>query len=69
MIMTGGKKLTMEVTAEDVARDFLRDNGFVAIKRNLAEELAKCDGGFGRDLMVYDPNSDCYVWNQKVKHG
>jgi hypothetical protein len=53
-------KFTTEITAEEVSRRYLADNGMVAIGRSLAEFLAKCDGGVASHLMVYHPHLDFY---------
>ncbi len=54
---------------EQIAREYLTSRELVAIRRDLAEELAKCDGGAGSHLMAYDAADDCYVWRIKVVKG
>lgn len=54
-------KFTTEITAEEISRRYLADNGMVAISRPLAEFMAKCDGGVARDFMVYSASKDVYV--------
>ena len=63
-------KIFQEISEEDIAKSYLAKSGLVAIRRDLAEDLAKCDGGAGSHLMAYDANKDCYVWRiQVVRHG
>ncbi len=63
-------KLFREVDEEDIAKAYLAKHRLVAIRRDLAEDLAKIDGGAGSHLMAYDAKQDCYVWRiQVVKHG
>lgn len=63
-------KLLVEITEMEVTRRYLAQNGLVAIDRELANDLAKCDGGVASHLMVYDSARDRYQRAQaEVNHG
>jgi len=55
-----------EISEEDISKRYLAENGLVAIQRELAEDLAKCDGGPGTHLMAYNAKRDCYVRKMKI---
>jgi len=54
-------KFTIEVTAKEISRRYLAENGMVAINRELANLLAKSDGGVASHLMIYAPRWDEYI--------
>ena len=60
-------KFTAEITAEEISRRYLADNGMVAISRRLAEFLAKSDGGSAGHLMVYVTHMDMYVMSESAR--
>lgn len=51
----------VEMTEEQIALRYLAENGLSAVEHDLANEMAKCDGGIGSHLMVYNPSLNRYV--------
>jgi hypothetical protein len=61
-------KFTTEITAEEISRRYLADNGMVAISRRLADFLAKSDRGVAAHYMVYHPHLDLYGMSDAAGH-
>ena len=56
----------IQLTDEEIVHQYLAKNKLVAIRRDLAEDLAS-PGGIASHLVVYDRDLDRYVWRISVK--